>query len=319
MKPNENININNLLAKYFSNEKLSPIEKKQFTEWKQENAKEYKHIKKLLAKENSPISINTDEAWQKVLAKIKSTNKKNFFLYNNFFSYGIAASLLLFIGILAWIYTSNSSYKEYYNPNLITETYVLPDNSTVSLNSNTLLRYYKNTKKKRLLKLLYGEAFFEVQPNKQKPFIIETPNAKVQVLGTSFNLKADSNVTNIFVKTGIVSLTNNKKDTLTLVKGEQGIVNNETFSKKPITDENYLAWKVRKLVLKNISLYDAVPLLENYYHVKINAPQESRNCYFTTTFTNETLKEALNELQLLMSFNYRIRENKVELYQINCE
>ncbi len=322
MLSNNNSDINIILAKHFAKESLLPDEIEQLEQWKKENSEEYTRLKKLINNTTAtPIEVDTDKAWKKVLEKKQNrkTKTKVFKLRPNFILYGVAASVLILTISWTWFYFFQASFKEYNNTNMVAKTYTLPDNSTVTLNYNTCLRYYTKDKTMRKTKLLSGEAFFSIQPNKQKPFIIATKNAKIEVVGTSFNVKTNIEETEVSVKTGIVSLSNNKDKSITLTYGEQGIVNSNTITKAKLKNENYIAWKNRKLILKNISLYDAVNELEDYFHIKIIVPKSCKNCYFTTTFTTESLYEALNEIKTLTHIEYKIKENQVTFSCANCE
>lgn len=314
--------IDTLLAKHFAKENLSSNEQKQIDEWQKENEQEYARLKQLwIAKTAHTFRVDIDKAWKKVLAKKqqKKASRSIFGFTNSRLAiYAVAASLALLLGTFMWFYLSKSSYEEYYNANTVAATYTLPDNSTVTLNQNTRLRYYNKTKATRKTELLSGEVFFEVQPNKEKPFEIFTENAKIRVLGTSFNVKAAKENTIVSVKTGTVSLSKSDTESIKLTKGEQGVANHETLAKTELSNENYLAWKTRKLIFKNTSVYEAAKQLTDYFHVKISVPENCK-CYFTTTFTTETLDEAMKEIQILTHIKYEINENEVVISCENCE
>lgn len=318
MHSNNNPDINTILAKHFAEELLLPNEKEQLELWKKENSNEYSRLKKLMNITITPFNVDTDKAWHKVLAK-KQPKTRTVRLKNNYFLYGVAAAVLIFT--LSWtlFYFSESPFKEYQNTGHIAKTYTLPDNSTVTLNYNTVLRYYTKQKNKRQTELLSGEAFFEIQPDKQKPFTVTTKNAKVLVVGTSFNVKINAENTKVSVKTGRVSLSNKKDKHIMLTKGEQGNVTADAITKKVLKNENYIAWKTRKLVLHNISLYDAAAEIENYFQIKIIVPKTCENCYFTTTFTSESLEEAMNEIKMLTHIEYVIKDKTVTISCVNCK
>ncbi len=71
----------------------------------------------------------------------------------------------------------------------------LPDGTTVELNSGTALRHARALADWPVLGAatrtvrLRGEAFFDVATD-GRPFVVETPNARVEVLGTQFNIRA---------------------------------------------------------------------------------------------------------------------------------
>ena len=101
----------------------------------------------------------------------------------------LAAAAVLVVGIVGtqlWFapVTVTVPYGE-------TASVQLSDGSSVELNSGSSIRYARSFGEERKVKL-QGEAFFDVQ-RENRPFIVETFNSSVQVLGTSFNVKAWDN------------------------------------------------------------------------------------------------------------------------------
>ena len=64
----------------------------------------------------------------------------------------------------------------------------LSDGSMVELNSGSTIKYARSFGDERRVSL-QGEAFFDVE-KETRPFIVETFNGSVRVLGTTFNVKA---------------------------------------------------------------------------------------------------------------------------------
>lgn len=87
-----------------------------------------------------------------------------------------------------------------YNPELIqcfvpegeNQEVILPDGSTVNINSGSILIYPKKFKGDTRTLYLTGEANFTVKKDKEHPFIVSTSYLKVQALGTKFNVQAYS-------------------------------------------------------------------------------------------------------------------------------
>src|SRR5690606_2828110 len=80
-------------------------------------------------------------------------------------------------------------------------TYVkLPDGSTVVLNASTIIKYPKPFKgDRRELILVQGEAWFDIIPDKNKPFVVISEDVETRVLGTAFNIRAYSFIEDITV------------------------------------------------------------------------------------------------------------------------
>lgn len=68
--------------------------------------------------------------------------------------------------------------------------FLLPDSSEIWLNAGTVVKYPKEFSKVQRLVHLDGEAYFSIRKNTSKPFIVETSQLSVKVLGTKFNVKA---------------------------------------------------------------------------------------------------------------------------------
>lgn len=90
----------------------------------------------------------------------------------------------------------------------------LPDGTRGSLNNGSMLRYpVKFTEKSREVEL-YGEAFFDVQHKRDRPFIINTVGLDVKVLGTRLNVYSypDEDYQEITLESGSVMLIRREED-----------------------------------------------------------------------------------------------------------
>ena len=90
-------------------------------------------------------------------------------------------------------------------------THELPDGSSIVLNSGTDIQYKRNFgKTSRNIILREGEVFLNVVPN-STPFVVESFDAHIEVLGTSFNVRAWPDqinaATHVFVSSGQVKVT----------------------------------------------------------------------------------------------------------------
>ena len=76
----------------------------------------------------------------------------------------------------------------------------LADGTNVWLNARTTIQYPITFNEKERLVKLDGEAYFDVTKDKSKPFIVQTNNYNVEVLGTKFDVDSYSE-TEIFETT----------------------------------------------------------------------------------------------------------------------
>lgn len=100
----------------------------------------------------------------------------------------------------------------------------LADGSRVRLNANTHLRYavpFSDTLREVWVE---GEAFFEVCPNKKKPFVVHFENNSITVLGTTFNVSCYKNEPSYTtLLSGSVCL-RNSFEAIVLTPGQEGII-----------------------------------------------------------------------------------------------
>lgn len=83
------------------------------------------------------------------------------------------------------------------------QTVSLPDLSVIEVNTNSRVEY-SYEQEAREIKLVRGEAFFKVAPNKDRPFTVETPNGRVVAVGTAFTVRLDNNKVDVLVSEGSV-------------------------------------------------------------------------------------------------------------------
>lgn len=200
-----------------------------------------------------------------------------------------------------------------YNPviNEITELeqqkeIFLADGTLVTLNQNSNLSYPEDFKGNTRTVILSGEAFFEVAHNPEKPFVIKTKEASVKVLGTSFNLRAnsDESFTEVEVATGKVALNvNQSKNTLILTANEKGVYEHGVkLEKKSAPYQNAQAWRTGELKFKDLALSEVVLLLERRFRISINLDEKISHCKFTSNFDKGTsIKEVFASMERILS------------------
>ena len=148
-------------------------------------------------------------------------------------------------------------------------TVTLPDGSEIELNLGTELTY-ANYKDQRRVTLSKGEAFFKVSHDATHPFVVQAAEGRVRVTGTQFNVWMYQDQVKVTLLEGSVLVTSNKKlsgDGLRLEPGMQARYKagdyaaqiSQTYANSPD-----LAWRNGKLVLDNLTLADALPLINRY-------------------------------------------------------
>ncbi len=142
-------------------------------------------------------------------------------------------------------------------------TVSLADGSTVILNTDSAIQV-NNSKAQRGVRLLRGEAFFNVKPDKAKPFIVNADANTVRVVGTQFAVST-GNETQVAVASGIVLCANGRGDKTQLTAGQQTLMDERQASAVMTIDEmQTFAWTKGRLAFKNRSLGDVIAELDRY-------------------------------------------------------
>jgi transmembrane sensor len=262
---------------------------------------------------------------------------KNFFRRFRYLI-GTAAILLLAAGYFLWktpvtipavvqeiAYASNPGERK---------SFQLPDGTQVSLNAGSTITVSNSYGQLTRDVFLKGEAFFEVQHNKQVPFIVHTSDMDVKALGTAFNVRSyNGEKSEAALIRGLVEVTlkkdNNRKvllhpdEKISWSVIAKGVEHSPTVSppvKKETEDQPVIqpvkklddgsvkevAWVENKLAFDNDSFEEIVPQLARWYNVEISfGSEEVKNYHFTATFKKEKLEQALNILRTSKSFKYR--------------
>jgi ferric-dicitrate binding protein FerR (iron transport regulator) len=181
----------------------------------------------------------------------------------------------------------------------------LPDGSSVWLNAYSSLSYSENFNEKDRIVNLDGEGFFEVKRDAEKAFVVQTSQAQVKVLGTSFNVSSyqSKNLIEVFVATGVVSFFLHEDNTsgLTLKPGETGILkkNNNVITRSPEDNLNALAWKEQKLNFRKTPVGTVLKNLETYFKINVRIKnQDIAKCRFTGSFDKPELDEIIEALSV---------------------
>ena len=336
MKEKKNIEFFNrdLLAKYLCNE-ANPVEKSEVEAWldqSSENREELEQNRKMLDTIDTFYKTERFDsvgAIKNVKAKIhppkleivqRNTIGKE--VITRFYKY---AAVIIFAVLLAsagfYIGFRNHTTEVFSEiistPNQVINEYTLPDGSVVALNSHSKLIFPKQFKGETREVTIEGEAFFDVTPNPEKPFIINAGNAQVKVVGTSFNVSAypESETVEVVVKTGKVQVISKFSDELStekqvyLTPGEKGILSNNSRNpeKSENSDPNYLAWKTHDFIFDEIPLNEVFKCLEKTYHVKIEVLEpELNNLKLNAQFEEKPIDFILNVVSLTFNISLSV-------------
>jgi len=210
------------------------------------------------------------------------------------------------------------------------KTIRMPDGSVIYLNAGSTLRYSDEYNETLREVELSGEAFFEVAKNPQKRFIVRNSQLHIEVLGTSFNVRAfdQAESAQVAVASGLVEVKElaDSSDVAavhaTLSPGQELTLNRTSGSTtvSRVKDMRLLtAWKDGVLAMKGLPFTDVAAMLERWYDVDVvfnNTPL--KNCRFTGEFNNLPINEVLDLLAKSAGFTYNITAKKIYVDGGNC-
>lgn len=293
----------------------------------QKELDDYQFIWQQVASLKEEKTVDVDLAWNKVKNKITPPNEAKVIEFTPkkrvfFTPIRIAASItLLLAGMLALFLSKKETELVSLKTTNQTLEQTLPDGSVVFLNTNTNLSYPADFEGDTREINLSGEAFFKVQRNENKPFIIHANGSDIRVLGTSFNVKAYTKNVKVSVESGKVEFKHKKKQTF-LVKGEEAEFEAEkdTIRKALMLDKNTFAYKTKTFVFEDSSLEHVINVLSENYRTKIILKNNNiKTCRLTTTFTNETLPNALNVIAETLNLKITPEGEKYIIDGDGCE
>lgn len=168
-------------------------------------------------------------------------------------------------------------------PKGLTYQLILSDGTKVWLSSQTTLRFPVSFLNNQRSVDLDGEAYFDVSPDKEKPFIVNTSRSEITVLGTSFNVKAyaGEQIHKTSLVTGAVSVSDTERTTTRVIKpGYEAIVDHAAIRSVNRFDlDQVLAWKNGWFVFANEPLEALTNDLSRWYNVRFRFDEDSYKDY----------------------------------------
>ena len=319
-----------LILKYL-NGNLTKAEEYQLKEWLQKdeiNRKVFENIVADWSLKASDIKKSKRSVYRKVVGTLanKQAPPRTFSYFTK-----VAAVLIVVLLTTLLLTKSNDQNQDHTTENSLVKiekhalpgqklTLKLPDGTQVTLNSGSKLitpEIFKDSIRKVFLD---GEAFFDVAKDSLKPFIVETNEAYIKVLGTSFNIRSyfDEKDVSVAVNSGKVGVSDRgKSDEHVLQKNEMLIysIAEKSFSKQVGFDREYVfGWKDHYLVFKDESIEKIFKRMSRLYDVEfkvipdINIIKKKK---FTAKFKNQTLEAVMKSISFSYEFDYEINGKEV--------
>lgn len=197
---------------------------------------------------------------------------------------------------------------------------VLPDNSIVWLNSLSELIYPISFSGNQRVVKLKGEGYFEIKhqyPN--TPFIVETANKQIKVLGTHFNINSYSDEPNVIATLleGSVEMASGRNNTVIHPnQAAVGMRNGNDITVKNVVAEESVMWLHQVFNFENLTLEEIMKKIQRWYGVAVlyQTGVNKNATYAGVTPMNQNLSEVLKVLEF-SGIHFIWENNKITILQ----
>ncbi|MDU1891245.1 MAG: FecR family protein [Dysgonomonas sp.] len=271
----------------------------------------------------------TDLAWNRLYERLEQDGllidtpqpeKKKLYSYKAL--KWVAAVAVLCISI-SMIYIINNSNVE--NATMLTlqneeaaSTLVktLEDGSVVYLSGYASLNYPEHFRDEKREVSLDGDAFFDINRNPHKPFIIDTKDAIIEVLGTSFNVKSIGEAPfSLSVETGEVRVTSKRDNKVLNVRaGETAFFQAESLHKVKTDSNRLFSTYKEKIHFKDESLSNIIQIINmNSGSVKLSLSSDIENRKLTVTFQGNSPSDMAELISIALNLELTRNDNIITL------
>lgn len=277
--------------------------------------------------------INQEEIREKVWKQSIKINQLSFIRkgnnINRFFLLKVAASIIILVATLFSIYYNIQKDTEKpvevrwmlkQNPAGQKSKIFLPDGSVVWLNSASTLQYAENFSDSDRYITLQGEAYFEVEKDVNRPFIVNCNQVQTTALGTKFNINSfKENAVNVSLLHGSVIVNSERlKDDKgrILNPGEFIVYNNdgENFERGEFDIDDITAWKEGILIFKDATFDEIKDKLEMWFGTEMILNYSTKyHKHYNGRFNNENLQNILESLSFAFDFQYQLKNKTVTI------
>ena len=303
-----------ILYKFFEG-KASPKEQRLIGQWLDESEKH----KEVLVRERMVFDAMIVSGGITDRQSVQSRKKRTRVVFMELLR--VAAVILVMFLVGGYIYVRKMEEIRLAN-NIVTVpvgqrvNLQLPDGTSVWLNASSEIIYpaYFSGSTREIH--LNGEAYFEVEHNASKPFIVHTETFDIKVLGTKFNVEAYKGLEGFTtaLMEGSVEVTDrkNKDKSVRLYPAQKVAFRNGELCKSPIDNYDVYRWREGLICFKETRFADLMRQLEKNYGVRILINNEAvKEKVFSGKFrTTDGIDNALRLLQKEGHYTFEWDENK---------
>ncbi len=300
-----------LITKYFEGEITAAERKLLFSmiQTDEKLRKDFSSVQNLYALSSWLPNENDEFEAVDKLAAFKHTHcrKKRYPIHILKHAAGYAAAICITI-LSTWMVMNDRepaeemvTYEEFTTPSGQRAMVKLHDGTTVWLNARSTLRYPNHFAREERKVELDGEAFFDVEHNEHKPFVVSTEKLDIKVLGTKFNVFAykGREEFNTALLEGSVKVYERMNEECVELKDNKLV-------KRPMGNTDFLLWKEGIYAFDDVPFEDIIKKFELYYDIVITVNNSKLMKYkFSGKFRQrDGVESALRTLRKVYYFTY---------------
>lgn len=192
---------------------------------------------------------------------------------------------------------------------------ILPDGTKVWLNAASEIRYPSAFVSGNRQVSVKGEVYFEVAKDPTRPFIVETDDQRLEVLGTHFNINAYEDDGAIWTTLSegsvrIVQLSSNKEILLKPGQQSQNLAGGGLRVRKVDIDQ-VISWKDGMYVLRNQEIGVFGKQLARWYDIEVDMGAYSQRKVSAIIPRSATLSAVLDAITLETGIHFKVEERRV--------
>lgn len=270
--------------------------------------------------------VDTDKAWEKLydrfsedgLLQEDDSTHTALRIYRPWMGWAASLLVMLSTGLLIYSTITKPDHAGLFtlinNQEDNTLIEVLDDGTVVYLAERASLQIPEHFSASHRSVTLSGEAFFDIEPNREHPFRIHTESAVVEVLGTAFNIRSHSEQEfELFVEHGMVrvDLKKHEKQSMHAGVGDMVQFDDGKLVKRQGTDLEASAWKINRMHFKDETLENVLSVINRNYNAHLLLDREElKSRRITVTFYNNTLPTIIELLCLSMNLDVEERTDE---------
>lgn len=253
-------------------------------------------------------TVDSGELWNGILDKNTSLNKSINSSKKKFWTTGLIILSLLLISLFFLIDNRSSIHA----PKGQTIEHIMADNSKIILSPNSQILYKEEGWKNNRTIELSGQAYFQVE--KGSEFSVMTPEGKVTVIGTEFEVRESDNFMQVQCMEGSVRFESSADKYVILNQGDKAIMNNSVISSVQKHDLNHAEFLSGKIKYENIPPVELSKEIERFYNIDVTLKENIGTQKFTGILLLDDLDKAISYISKTMDWQVQKDTSKITFY-----